>query len=109
MRDIEKWGDAPGKDKWNMVSKAKTVGQLLSALTKAIAESSPNTTVSVTWADGNYTVKAGAHEATADKLYNAICRVGKAFLGAPAENSARERLRARLGGETFEAAEDSDF
>lgn len=94
-----------------MVTKAKTVGQLLSALTKAIAEASPSTTVSVVFKDGKYTVGAGQHSVTAEKLYNAICKLGKAWLGAPSATDARSRLLARIGGESFDAedGEGSDF
>lgn len=89
--------------------KAKTVGQIMSAFLRAVAEASPSTSVNVTFTDGKYTVKVGNVSVTRDKLYNAMSAAAKSWLGAPAENTARERLRARIGADLIEAEEASDY
>lgn len=91
-----------------MVNKAKTVGQIMSAFTKALAEASPATTVNVNFTDGKYTVTVGNLTVTRNKLYNAMSAAAKQWLGAPQENTARERLRARVGADLVEATAGDD-
>jgi hypothetical protein len=94
------------------MTKAKTVGQIMSALLKAVAESSPTTTVTTTFADGEYTVRVGNIEVTAEKLYNAFSQAAKKWLGNPEESNARARLRARVGGDApdlVDAEDGNDF
>lgn len=76
-----------------MVTKAKTVGQLLAAVLKA----NPGNTMEITWddVDGEYIVDFGDSSAIGPKLYGAFKTVGRDILSA--ESATRAKLRARVG------------